>query len=73
MAECVQEVPAVLSQAGLSLRADFVTREEEAALLAEIDALPAESQAKLASWREAAEIRAAALAAADALAQGLTD
>ncbi|MBR9843629.1 MAG: hypothetical protein GYB25_10735, partial [Rhodobacteraceae bacterium] len=59
---------AILSRAEAALKDGKI-----ATVLAEIDALPAESQAKLASWREAAEIRAAALAAADALALGLTD
>lgn len=59
---------AILSRAEAALKDGDIP-----AALAEIDALPVESQAKLASWREAAEIRAAALAAADALAQGLTD
>ncbi|MCW9043127.1 MAG: hypothetical protein OQK05_07275 [Pseudopelagicola sp.] len=59
---------AVLSRAEAALR-DGALKEA----LAEIETLPAESQAKMASWREAAETRAAALAAAEALALGLTE
>lgn len=57
----------------LSRAEDALRNGDIAAALAEIDALPPESQAHLASWREAAETRAAAVAAAEALAQGLTD
>lgn len=59
---------AILSRAEAALKDGDI-----AATLAEIDALPPESQAQMASWRAAAETRAAALAAAEALAQGLTD
>ncbi|MDV4144694.1 hypothetical protein [Shimia sp. FJ5] len=59
---------AILSRAEAALKGGKI---DEA--LAEIDALPQESKAQMASWRESAEIRAAALAAAEALAQGLTD
>ncbi len=59
---------AILSRAEAALKDGDID-----AALAEIDALPPESQAQMASWREAAETRAAALAAAEALAQGLTD
>ncbi len=59
---------AILSRAEDALRNGDIN-----AALAEIDTLAPESQAQLASWREAAETRAAALAAAEALAQGLTD
>ena len=59
---------AILSRAEAALKGGDI-----AAALVEIDTLPVESQAKMTSWREAAETRAAALAAADALALGLTD
>ena len=59
---------AILSRAEAALKDGDIP-----ATLAEIDTLPPESQAQMASWRAAAETRAAALAAAEALAQGLTD